>query len=155
VYNGVSWSVGQDWSATPTWTWTPAAPANYIFQVWVRNAGSGAIYDAYRDAGPATIGSAAPLAVSSVTVSPLGPLVANAPAVVTATGTGGTGPYAYQFWVFDGSSWSVGQAWSASNTFTWTPLTPGSYTFQIWIRNAGSAGSWNAWGNMGPLNVIP
>ena len=54
----LSWSVGQDWSATPTWTWTPAAPANYIFQVWVRNAGSGAIYDAYRDAGPATIGSA-------------------------------------------------------------------------------------------------
>jgi hypothetical protein len=88
-------------------------------------------------------------------MTPLVPLVTGAPAVVTATATGGSGAYAYQFWVFDGASWFVGQAWSSSNTFVWTPSGPGTYAVQVWVRNAGSAGSWEAWGNLAPLEVIP
>ena len=39
----------------------------------------------------------------------------------TVAAAGGTSPYTYKFLVFDGSQWSVGQDWDASNTWTWTP----------------------------------
>ena len=67
------------------------------------------------------------------------PLVTGAPALVTATAAGGTGPYAYKFWVYDGVNWSVGQSWGASNAFTWTPPAAGSYNIQVWVRRAGSS----------------
>jgi stage II sporulation protein D len=155
VFNGTTWSIGRAWNASPTWMWIPPAPATYTFQVWVRSAGSAASFDAYRSAGPVTIGIAAPLAVTSLTVRPMGSLMTNAPAVVTATATGGTGPYTYQFWVFDGATWSIGQPWSASNTFTWTPSAAGTYSMQVWVRNVGSAARWDAWGSMGSIKVVP
>jgi hypothetical protein len=41
--------------------------------------------------------------------------------------------------VFNGSSWTVTQAWSASNTWTWTPTSAGGNTrVAVWVRNAGS-----------------
>ena len=134
--------------------WIPPAPATYMFQVWVRNAGSAASFDAYRSVGPVTIGAAAPLAVTSVTVTPTA-LVVGAPAIITAQATGGTGPYTYQFWVFNGATWSIGQLWSTSNTFTWTPSAAGTYSMQVWARNVGSAGSWDAWGSLGPIKITP
>ncbi len=154
VHDGVGWSIGRDWSTSRTWTWLPARPSTYSFQVWVRNAGSGANYDAYRSAGPVTIGGSGPLQVAAITMSPMVPLVTGAPAVLTATATGGSGPYMYEFWVFNGSTWSLGKSWSASNTFSWTPAAPGAYTIQVWIRNAGSTGP-DAWLNFTPIGVIP
>ena len=64
VFNGTTWNIGQDWSASPTWTWIPSALGNYMFQVWVRNAGSAASFDAYRSAGPFTVGSPTALTVT-------------------------------------------------------------------------------------------
>jgi hypothetical protein len=155
VYDGVSWSVGRDWSATPTWTWVPQAPGTYSFQVWARNARSGSTYDAFRSAGPVTIGSPAPLAVTALGTSPLAPLVTDAPVVITAAATGGSGPYALAFWVSDGSSWSLGQSWSASRTFTWTPPAPGTYAVQVRVRNAAAAAAEEAWSELGPFDVVP
>ena len=70
----------------------------------------------------------------------------------TATATGGTGPYTYKFFVYDGSTWTMGQDWSASNTWTWTPPGPGTYNFQVWARNAASGALFDAWRPAGPLN---
>jgi hypothetical protein len=155
VYDGVAWSVGRDWSSKPTWTWVPATAGTYSFQVWVRNAGSTANFDAWLGAGPAAVSQPEPLAVTALTVSPLAPLVTGSPAVVTASAIGGSGPYAYQFWVFDGTDWSIGQTWSASRTFKWTPPAAGSYVVQVWVRNNGSAASWDAWRQLASLEVIP
>ncbi len=155
VYDGVAWSAGNDWSTKPTWTWVPTAAGTYSFQVWVRNAGSGANLDAFRSAGPAAVSQAAPLAVTDLTVSPLAPLVTGSPAVLTASAIGGKGPYSYQFWVFDGVNWSIGRPWSASRTFAWTPPAPGTYVVQVWVRNTDSAGAWDAWRQLASLDVIP
>jgi hypothetical protein len=155
VYDGTAWSVGQEWSESPTWTWIPAASSAHVFQVWVRNARSLASYDAFRSAGPAIIGRAAPLAFSSLALAPGVSPVAEAPAVVTATATGGSGPYSYQFWLFDGATWSIGQDWSASRTFAWTPPAPGTYSMQVWVRNAASAESWDAHGSLWAIGVGP
>ena len=42
------WSVLQDYSTSNQAPWTPAAPGNYVAQVWVRSAGSTASYEAWR-----------------------------------------------------------------------------------------------------------
>ena len=155
VFNGTTWNIGQDWSVSPTWTWVPAAPATYMFQAWVRNAGSAATYDAYRSAGPFTISSAAPLAVTAFAITSALPVHTGAPAIVSAAAAGGNGPYTYQFWVFNGSSWSIGQSWSASNKFTWTPSAPGPYSMQVWVRNTGSGNAWDAYRSLGSISVMP
>ncbi|MEO8431543.1 MAG: DUF1800 family protein [Acidobacteriota bacterium] len=51
------WSVVQDWSGSSTWSWTtaPADAGNYSVQVWARNAGSSANYDAWKGTSAFTI----------------------------------------------------------------------------------------------------
>ncbi len=155
VFDGTTWTVGQDWSTSDSFTWLPTTRGTYTFQVWVRNAASVAAYDAWRAAGPMVVGEPAPLTVVSVTTSPGVPLVAGGPAVLTTTAAGGHGPYTYQFWVFNGTAWSLGQDWSPANTFVWTPPAAGTYSVQSWVRNAGSVATWDAWGTTGTFVVNP
>ena len=63
----------------------------------------------------------------------------------TAAASGGTSPYTYQFWVYNGTTWTIGRSWSALNTWVWVPPAAGSYTIQVWARNAGSARPYDAW----------
>src|SRR2546426_8602620 len=49
------------------------------------------------------------------------PQVAGPPITFTASATGGTPPYQFKWWVYDGTMWMVAQDWSASPTFAWTP----------------------------------
>ncbi len=155
VFNGSSWSVGQDWSPLSTWTWVPPAMGSFFFQMWVRNAGSVSPFDAWVGAGPAAIGPSQPLAVTHLLMSPMAPALVGTPTTIAAVAAGGLGPYTYKFLVFNGSTWSVGQEWSAASTFSWIPSTTGSYSFQVWVRNAGSATAWDAWGALGPLMPLP
>jgi len=56
VNSGV-WTMVQDYSPTPTYTWTPS-PAlfgQYALQVWIRQAGSTAAYEAYAASGYFTV----------------------------------------------------------------------------------------------------
>lgn len=60
----------------------------------------------------------------------------------TADVTGGTDPWAFQFWRFDASTgWLVVQDYGMSPSYTWTPATAdaGKHVLQVWVRNAGSA----------------
>ena len=75
------------------------------------------------------------------------------PVTWTASATGGTGPYTYRFFVWNGASWTVGQDWSSSRTFVWIPPAAGSYQFQVWIRNAGSGATYDAWRGAGPYTA--
>jgi len=46
------WSIAQDYSATPTWTWNTTvgqAAGSYKIEVWAKNAGSNAAWEAYRN----------------------------------------------------------------------------------------------------------
>jgi hypothetical protein len=155
VFSGSTWTLGQDWNAANTWTWVPPAAGTYSVQVWGRYAGSGAAYDAWLGTGPAATGGAVPLSVTTLTTAPGSPLVVGGPAGLAAMATGGTGPYSYQFWVYNGTAWSIGQGWSGASTFTWIPPAPGTYMMQVWARNAGSGAAWDAWGSVGPVAVLP
>jgi Metallo-peptidase family M12 len=153
VHNRSSWSVGQDWSSSSAWTWTPAAPGTYNFQIWARNAGSLTTFDAWCPAGPFDVNGPPPLALTSFTANQAFPVPANTPVTWTATSSGGNGPYTYKFWVYDGAAWTLGRDWGTANTFDWTPSIPGTYSFQVWARNIGSVATYDAWGGFGPYIV--
>jgi hypothetical protein len=64
--------------------------------------------------------------------------MAGTPITFTATAQNGVSPYQYKWWVYNGSTWTVGQAWGTSKTFAWTPSAVGSYQVQVWARSAGN-----------------
>jgi hypothetical protein len=146
VFDGGSWTMMQNWSTSNTWTWTPTKlNRDARVGVWVRSAGS--TTDAYDN--PASNGSmpfaitnaqqSAPLVVSSLTANRTAPQPVGTAVTFTAAASGGTTPYQYKWWVFNGSDWNVVQAWSGNNTFTWTPTTANAaYRVSVWVRNAGS-----------------
>jgi cell wall-associated protease len=40
VFNGAGWLPVQHWSTNNTYSWTPTAPGNFKFVVWVRSSGN-------------------------------------------------------------------------------------------------------------------
>ena len=138
-----TWTNPQPYTASSTFNWTPAA-GRYAVQVWVRRQGATSKYDAWRGTDMLTVAPSAAKVLSLNTTSTL-PASAGASMTWTAVATGGAaGPLQYEFWVFDGATWQIGQGYSTSNTFTFTP-TSGKYALQVWVRSAGSSANYEAW----------
>jgi hypothetical protein len=146
LFDGTNWTILQNWSASNTYTWTPSA-ANSAFRVavWVRNSGSTAdAYDNPQSNGsiafpvnPAT--AATPLTLTGLTSNLSAPQAIGTPITFTAIASGGTAPYQFKWFVFDGKTWTEMQNWSTSNTWTWTPTSAGGKTrVGVWVRSAGS-----------------
>ncbi len=152
VWNGSAWTVAREWGTGNTLTWTPPAPGNYEVHAWVRN--NGVTADTWQAWGRLTYTvTAAPTAslptMSSVTATQASPQVAGTPLTLTATATGGTAPYQFKWWVWNGSAWTVAREWGTGNTLTWTPTVPGAYEVHAWVRNNGvTADTWQAWGRL-------
>ena len=156
LWNGSSWSLAKPYGATNdnTWTWdtTSLATGTYYVQAWVRNAGSAASWEAYTSVEPYVLSTITP--ATSVTLtpppSPASPQAPGTSVLWTAVANGGSGSYQYQFWLNNGTSWSIAKPYGATNDNTWTwdtgnPLLPaGTYSVQVWARSAGSAASWEA-----------
>jgi hypothetical protein len=115
----------------------------YQIRVWVRSAGS--TLDT-----PDTPAAAASVPYEIVEVPPLrlltlaanltAPQMPGTTVTFTATGEGGTPPYQYKWWIFNGVTWTAASAWSASNTFAWTPTAGNpAYFIGVWLRSAGNA----------------
>jgi hypothetical protein len=142
VFNGTTWSVLRNWSTTATATWTPtqANPA-YNVAVWVRNAGSTADAPEASANRLFTITSTTPttpLAVTFLATSVTSPQQPGTSITLTPTATGGTGPYSFKYYAFNGTSWSMIRNWSTTAPATWTPTQSGLYNVAVWARNAGS-----------------
>jgi hypothetical protein len=145
LFDGSTWTVVQNWTTSNTFAWTPTSSGTgYRVGVWIRNAGN--TTDAYDNPSsngsiPFSVsgGTTSGLVMTSLTANPASPKPVGTPVTFTAVATGGTAPYQYKWWLFDGSSWTVVQNWTTSNTFAWTPTAPGTgYRVGVWIRNAGS-----------------
>ena len=141
------WVVGQDYSATRTFTWYPPVGLNAV-QVWVRTAGSATAYQDWMSTGMFNV-AVAPVRLSA--------LLSNAPSTVpptftqtwTAYASGGAGPLEYKFFRYDvgANTWYVLRDWSTSNQATWTPGTANSgwHSLQVWVRSVGANVTWEDW----------
>lgn len=134
LYNVFSneWSIGRDWGASPVWLWSDILPKDlYVVQVWARNAGSSAAYDAWNNSRPVD------MPIATLQISPEPPVLTGSPAVITATAAGGVLPYAYKFTVTEAFGGATIQCdWSPSNTCTWVPSHSGEATVQVDVRDA-------------------
>jgi hypothetical protein len=68
-----------------------------------------------------------------------GPRLPGTTVTFTATAAGGTAPYQFKWWLWDGATWTVLEDWSTGNTFAWTPSTPNpNSAVRVWARSAGN-----------------
>jgi hypothetical protein len=66
---------------------------------------------------------------------------------ITASASGCTNPR-YEFWILaPGGSWTIAQPYSSTATFGWntTGLPAGTYSYSVWVRDASSAASYDAY----------
>jgi hypothetical protein len=136
------WSVVQDWSTSPTFTWnTTGLPQNdYQVEVDARAGTSGGFQASNRVGYTLTATTLTPCTTVSISPSPASPQAVGTAVVWTASATGCASPQ-FKFLVWNGSAWTVARDWSTSPTFTWntTGLAAGSYFVKAWAR-AGTSG---------------
>jgi cell wall-associated protease len=141
IFDGATWQTGQNWSTSNTFTWRPTnTNANYRIGVWARSASS--TYDAAdsdASAGYLSFPIVQPLALTDLSANLSSPQNVGTSVTFSATANGGVAPYQYKWLISDGTSWTVGQQWSTSNTFSWTPSTGNAnYIIGVWVRSATS-----------------
>ena len=155
LFTGGVWTIVQDYTTAPTWTWTNPAVGSYQITVWARSVGSTAD-EAFGTAMSYTI-NPIPNPATGVTLSalPVDTQTAGQPVVFTGTGSGGTGTYEYRFWLNSGGVWTVVQDYSSSNQWTWTNPAAGSYQVSVWARSAGSTADSEATGTPMAYTVTP
>ena len=148
-----TWSAGRGYGASRTWVWIPTQPGNYAVQVWAREVGSSAVYDAWAASGALLVTAGTP---GSVTLAPDTAFPVPAGTAVTWTaGMVGGGNVEYRFWLYDASTgnWTPGQGYGPGNTWSWTPPKPGTYVVQVWVRQVGSTAAYEAWAGSGPITI--
>jgi hypothetical protein len=154
VHDGAQWSAVTGWSAQNTFTWTPpTANSGYRVGIWVRSNGNTndqAEVTSSEDfpikaatvmappPAPVAPTATAPLTGVNLTTSKVAPQTANTTIVATATTQGGGAPQTFRWLINDGYGWKTVTGWTSSNTFAWTPTTPGTYFVGVWVRAAGN-----------------
>ena len=92
--------------------------------------------------GPSAVTSfASGMPVSAITglTADLGPQLPGTPVTVTASAAGGTAPYQFKWWLWNGATWTMLADWSTGNIFAWIPSTPNpNYAIGVWVRSAGN-----------------
>ncbi|HKW72623.1 MAG TPA: PQQ-binding-like beta-propeller repeat protein [Candidatus Dormibacteraeota bacterium] len=149
--NGGVWTMVQDYSASNTYTWNTSptqTTGTYRFSVWLRDASSTAAYNAYDASAYYNLTPGCP-SVGETSSPPL-----NAPAgttvTITATSSGCPNPR-YQFWILgpaSGGVWTLVLPYGTGNTYTWNTSatqTKGTYRFSVWVRDASSSASYDAY----------
>ncbi len=149
------WKMVRDWNTSSSYTWTPAVTdaGPHDLQVWVRNAGSTQLYDAWRGTSFQVV--LPPVNVQLV-VNATFPHMAGFEIEWSAIAFASV-PLEYKFWRFDGDTWTVVQDFSPNSVYRWTPTSSdaGTYAIQVWVRRVGSPFQLDAWAGFGPFVISP
>ena len=148
TYNAsTGWAITQDYSALNTFTYFPNVGTNAV-QVWVRNAGSAADYDAYTSSGFFTVSGTTTPVVTSFTANKTFPQPINSLDHLHGHLVGRR-ESAVPFVTYNASTgWAITQDYSALNTFSYYPGS-GTNAVQVWVRNAGSSADYQAYRSAG------
>jgi spore germination protein YaaH len=147
------WTSVQGYSTANTWSWstTGKAPGVYRVAVWVRDASSGGAFSNSSGSWDvATFGSYTVTTCTGVSLSsaPASTATVGSSVVFTARAAGCPNPSpVYEFWLLapGASSWTLVQAYSTSNAWTWSTAgkTTGTYQVAVWVRDASSGGAFS------------
>jgi Cysteine-rich secretory protein family len=162
-----SWALAQAYSTSNALTWSTVGrtPGAYQVAAWVRDASSAGAsgnqfgtWDVFSSINY-TLVSTACTALSLSAAPPATTTVGTSPTFTAASTCPDANPV-YQFWFLapGASSWTLAQAYSTSNTLSWSTVgkAPGAYQLGAWVRDAGSAGaSGNQFGSWDVFNSIP
>jgi len=76
------------------------------------------------------------LRITGLTSNVANPRVGNS-VRFTATAAGGSAPYQYKWWVFDGTTWTMVRDWTTSSSFTWQPtIANANARVGVWLRDS-------------------
>ena len=140
-----NWEIAQAYSTSNTWSWTPTTAGSYAVSVWVKDASSSSQYDKWIAANYTVSAASTPVTISSVTPNKASPQAVGTTITWSCAASGGTSLY-YQFWLQGPSgNWEIAQAYSTSNTWSWTPTTAGSYAVSVWVKDASSSSQYDKW----------
>jgi hypothetical protein len=152
---GSAYQLQQAYSTTRTFSWNTSAlvPGDYRFSIWTRDASSSGVYgnqfgrwDAYNNSILYTL-TIPQCTALSVTSAPSGTASAGTTVVFSATGTCPDANPVYEFWILapGATSWTLAQAYSTTNTFSWNTagLVAGTYYVSVRVRDANSPGAFS------------
>jgi hypothetical protein len=136
------WTVIQDYSFRPVWSWTPTIGDldDYYLQVWIRARGSTNPYDTYRSLGPFTIRLSL-ASIVSLTSSASSPIAPGTTITWTAAAHGGMARLEYQFIKYSAARarWEIVREWSADPVWveTTTPADQGENIVVVAVKSWG------------------
>jgi len=145
---GYGWQVRQLYSAAATWNWDTNTwpPGTYQVGVWAKASASSAAYDAFFIA-TYQLNVTSGCTSASISAGQASPQTPGATVTFTATSTDCAAP-SYEFWILrPNTAWSVAKPYGADATFSWntTGLAPGIYEIGVWVRQNGSANSYDSY----------
>src|SRR5207248_1400908 len=120
---GGAWQIVQAYSpaASATWNTTGLAVGTYLFDIWARQSGSSASWEAHISPNPTYTLQAAGGSCSTVTfaASPASPQSPGPLVTISGVASGCTQP-TYEFWIQPpGGSWQVLQGYSSAPSAPW------------------------------------
>lgn len=151
-----SWQLAQPYSTSTTFSWKTAAltPGVYRFSVWARDSTSSGLYSNALGSYD-TFSASLSYALSSLRCTSVGGSASPAPPDMVGTGVTVRGTAAgcpspdYEFWLLPpgAAAWALAQPYSTVATYPWATagLTPGTYRFSVWARDATSTAAYDAW----------
>jgi hypothetical protein len=153
VWNGTSWSIGQEWSSSTTFSWntTGLAARDYLVEAWARAGTSGTLQANSPDVTYTLTASAPPPApmpctAVSLSPSPASPQQVGTTVLWTAGATGCATPeFKFLRQAPGSSTWEMVRDWGASE-YSWNTigLAPGTWSLRGQARRTGSSATYEA-----------
>ena len=126
----------QDYSAVSTCTWVPQSPGTHTLIVNAEDT---------QGANPNAVVSSAPLSyvinvttltAATITATPASPVIEGTSVTLDGFANGGTN-LQYRFLLQSGTTTTPLDTFSASSTYTWVPMVPGSYSLSVEVEDLG------------------
>ncbi|GIM30237.1 hypothetical protein CPJCM30710_29030 [Clostridium polyendosporum] len=130
IFDGKTWKVVQDYSASDTYLWKPASVGSYRLWVDVKDKSSPNRVDSFREINY-TIKD---FEFYSITTDKPSPQTLGNKIKVTANTSGGQ-DWLYRFTIFDGYTWKMVQDYSENNIYYFSPAKEGNYRIWVDVKN--------------------